>query len=99
MWKLAVVWAARASARDAAEFGEGGGGVGDEGGLVALAAEGDGGEERGVGFDQDAVGGGEGGGFADGFGGGIGEVAGEGEIEAEGRASGGLGRRCRRSSA
>ena len=52
---------------DAAEFGEGGGGVGDQGGLVALAAVGDGREEGGVGFDQDAVGGGEGGGFADGL--------------------------------
>ena len=77
-------------ARDAAEFGEGGGGVGDEGRLVALAAEGNGGEERGVGFDQDAVGGCEGGGFADGLGGGIGEVAGEGEIEAEGERAAGF---------
>ena len=79
-----------AFARDAAEFGEGGGGVGDQGRLVALAAEGNGGEERGVGFDQDAVGGCEGGGFADGLGGGIGEVAGEGEIEAEGERSAGF---------
>src|ERR1039458_3381495 len=68
---------------DAAEFGEGGGGVGDEGGLVALAAEGNGGEEGGVGLDQDAVGGSKGGGLADGLGGGVGEVAGEGEVEAE----------------
>ena len=67
--------------REAAEVGESGGGVGDEGRLVALAAVGDGSEEWGVGLDEDAVGGGEGGGLADGFGSGVGEIAGEGEVE------------------
>lgn len=57
--------------------------MGDEGGLVALAAMGDGGKERRVRFNEDAVRGGEGGGFADGLGCGVGDVTGEGEIEAE----------------
>ena len=57
--------------------------MGDERGLVALAAEGNGGEEGRVGLDQDAVGGREGGGLADRFGGRIGEVAGEGKIETQ----------------
>ncbi len=64
--------------------------MGDEGGLVSLAAVGDGGEEWGVGFDEDAVGGGLGGGFADGGGFGVGEVAGEGEVEAGGDGEAGL---------
>ena len=84
---------------DAAEGGEGCGGVGDEGGFVALAAVGDGGEEWGVGLDEDAVGGGVGGGFADGGGFGVGEVAGEGEVEAGGDGAAGLFEACRRSSA
>ncbi len=57
--------------------------MGDEGGFVALASVGDGGEEGGVGFDEDAVGGGEGGGVTDGLGLGVGEIASEGEVETE----------------
>ena len=57
--------------------------MGDVGGLVALAAVGDGGEEGSVGFDEDAVGRGEGGGFADALRLRVGEVSGEGEVEAE----------------
>ena len=66
-WKFSVVGLAsssgempRSSARAAAVWVT-------QGGLVALAAEGDGGEEGGVGFDEDAVGGGVAGGFADGL--------------------------------
>ena len=73
--------------------------MGDEGGFVALAAVGDGGEEGGVGFDEDAVGGGEGGGFADGLAAGVGEVAGEGEVEAGVEGAAGVFDGCRRSSA
>ena len=73
-----------------AEGGEGFGGVDHEGGFILLAAMGDGGEERGVGFDEDAVGRGEGGGFADGGGFWVGEVAGEGEVEAGGDGALGL---------
>ncbi len=40
--------------------------MGDEGGLVALAAVGDGGEEGGVGFDEDAGRRGQDSGLADG---------------------------------
>ncbi len=39
----------------AAQLGEEAARVGDEGGLAGLAAMGDGGEERGVGLDQQAV--------------------------------------------
>lgn len=67
---------------EVAEGGEEGGGVGDEGGLVLLAAVRDGGEEGGVGLDQDAVGGSLGGDLLDGGGLRVGEVAGEGEVEA-----------------
>ena len=66
----------------------------DEGGLVWLAAVGDGGEEGGVGFDEEAVEGeaGVGGGGAELVGGGVGEVAGEGDVEVEGdRARGVVG--------
>ena len=75
---------------DSAEVGEGGGGVGDEGGLIGLAAVGDRREEGSVGLDQDAAGGGGDGDLADGLGGGVGEVAGEGEMEAERERAGGL---------
>ncbi len=51
---------------------------------------GDGSEEGGVGFDEDAVGGGLAG-FADGGGFGVGEVAGEGEVEAGFEGAAGLG--------
>ncbi len=64
--------------------------MGDEGGLVALAAQRDGCEEGSVGFDQDAVGGSVGGCVADGLGPGVGEVAGEGEVEAGGDGAFGL---------
>ncbi len=71
----------------------------NHGGFAALAAEGDRGEEWGVGFDQDAVGRGELGGVADGLGLRVGEVAGEGEVEAGGEGAFGLFNRPRRSSA
>ena len=58
--------------------------MGDEGGLVALAAVRDGGEEGGVGFYEDSGGGSEDGGLADGGGTGIGDVSCEGEVEAGG---------------
>ncbi len=58
------------------EFGEGavffvgdeGGGVGDVGGFAAFAAVGDGGEERGVGFEHEGAEGSGADGFADGGG-------------------------------
>ena len=56
-----------------------------------LASVGDGSQEWGVGFDEEAVGGGCGCGFADGGGFGVGEVAGEGEVEASGDGFLGLG--------
>ena len=69
--------------RDAAKVREEGGGVDDEGWLIALAAMRDGGEERGVGFNEDAVGGGEGCGVSDALGLRVGEVSSEREVEAE----------------
>src|ERR1700677_164600 len=67
----------------AAEAGEEFGSENDVGGLVGLAAEWDGREERGVGFDKDAIGGCGGSDGLDGGGFGVGEVAGEAEGEAE----------------
>lgn len=67
---------------DAAEGCEGGCGVGDQGGLVALAAVGDGGEKGAVGLDQNAVRRGCESGIADGLRLWVGEIAGEGEVEA-----------------
>ncbi len=57
--------------------------MGKEGGFVFAAAEGDGGEIRGVGFDQETVGGNPGGDLTKGVGIGEGDDAAEAEIEAE----------------
>ena len=60
------------------------------GGVVELASVGDGGEEGGVGLNQDAVGRGGGGDLLDVGGPGVGEVAGEGEVAAEGEGPAGI---------
>lgn len=56
----------------------------DVGGLIALAAVGDRGEEGSVGFDEQTVEGDGGGGIADAAGGGVGEVPGERDVKAGG---------------
>ena len=71
----------------------------DQGGFVALAAQGDGREKGRVGLDQDAVGGRELGGVADGLRLRISQVAGEREVEVRRQASVRPARPCRRSSA
>ena len=65
--------------------------VGDAGGLVRLAAVGDGGEEGRVGLNEEAIERDDGGGLADLGCGGIGEIAGEGDIEVELEGAPGLG--------
>ena len=65
--------------------------MGDEGGLVALAAVRDGREEGGVSFDEDAVEWGERGGFADVGRARVSQVSGERQVEAEGKGAFGVG--------
>src|ERR1700733_5341512 len=67
--------------RNATELGEEFTGEHSVGGLVALAAQGAGREERSVGFDEDAIGRCGAGDVLDGRGLRIGHVSGEGEIE------------------